>query len=81
MVLHLFFYAKHFSLPFYAPVVKEKFVDLLLENVNLKTAVFAAVARAIAGKARVPVAIHLDHGDSFELCRQAAWAARRTAWR
>lgn len=36
-------------------------------------AVFAAMARAIAGKARVPVAIHLDHGDSFELCRQAAW--------
>lgn len=36
-------------------------------------AVFAAMARAIAGKARVPVAIHLDHGDSFELCRQAVW--------
>lgn len=37
------------------------------------TAVFAAMARAIAGKAKVPVAIHLDHGDSFELCRRAAW--------
>lgn len=37
------------------------------------TAVFAAMARAIAGKAKVPVAIHLDHGDSFDLCRQAAW--------
>lgn len=36
-------------------------------------AVFAAMARAIAGAARVPVAIHLDHGDSFELCRRAAW--------
>lgn len=37
------------------------------------TAVFAAMAQAIAGKARIPVAIHLDHGDSFALCRQAAW--------
>lgn len=36
-------------------------------------AVFAAMARAIAGAAKVPVAIHLDHGDSFELCRRAAW--------
>lgn len=36
-------------------------------------AVFAAMAQAIAGGVRVPVAIHLDHGDSFELCRQAAW--------
>ena len=45
------------------------------------TAVFSAMAQAIAGKAKIPVAIHLDHGDSFELCRQAAWAARRTAWR
>lgn len=35
--------------------------------------VFAAMAKAIAGKAHVPVAIHLDHGDSFKLCRQAAW--------
>lgn len=37
------------------------------------TAVFSAMAQAIAGKAKIPVAIHLDHGDSFELCRQAAW--------
>ena len=37
------------------------------------TAVFANMARALAGKATVPIAIHLDHGDSFELCRQAAW--------
>lgn len=35
--------------------------------------VFAAMAQAIAGKVHVPVAIHLDHGDSFKLCRQAAW--------
>lgn len=37
------------------------------------TAIFSAMAQAIAGKAKIPVAIHLDHGDSFELCRQAAW--------
>lgn len=37
------------------------------------TAVFSAMAQAIAGKTKIPVAIHLDHGDSFELCRQAAW--------
>lgn len=36
------------------------------------TAIFAAMARAIAEKAAIPVAIHLDHGDSFGLCRQAA---------
>lgn len=36
------------------------------------TAVFAAMARALAEKATVPIAIHLDHGDSFELCEQAA---------
>lgn len=35
--------------------------------------VFAAMAQAIAGGAKVPVALHLDHGDSFELCRRAAW--------
>lgn len=35
-------------------------------------AVFAAMARAMASKASVPVAMHLDHGDSFDLCRQAA---------
>ena len=40
-------------------------------------AVFAAMAQAIAGGVRVPVAIHLDHGDSFELCRQAAWDGSR----
>lgn len=36
------------------------------------TAVFAAMARAMAAKATVPVAIHLDHGDSYALCEQAA---------
>lgn len=35
-------------------------------------AVFAAMARAMAGKASVPVAMHLDHGDRFGLCQQAA---------
>lgn len=28
--------------------------------------------RALAGKASVPVAMHLDHGDRFGLCQQAA---------
>ena len=36
------------------------------------TALFAAMAKAIAGKASVPVALHLDHGNSFALCEQAA---------
>lgn len=36
------------------------------------TATFAAMARAMADRVAVPVAIHLDHGDSFALCRQAA---------
>lgn len=36
------------------------------------SAVFAAMARAMAEKASVPVAMHLDHGSSFDLCRQAA---------
>lgn len=36
------------------------------------TAVFAAMARAVAGASVAPVAIHLDHGDSFELCARAA---------
>ena len=36
------------------------------------SAVFAHMAQAIAGRAAVPVAIHLDHGNSFELCEQAA---------
>ncbi len=35
-------------------------------------AVFAAMARALAESAAVPVAIHLDHGDGFALCQQAA---------
>ena len=30
------------------------------------------MARAMAGKASVPVAMHLDHGDRFGLCQQAA---------
>ena len=36
------------------------------------TALFAAMARALAEKAAVPIAIHLDHGSGFELCAQAA---------
>ncbi len=36
------------------------------------TATFAAMARAVAEHTRVPVAIHLDHGDSFGLCVKAA---------
>ena len=36
------------------------------------TAVFAAMAEAMAKKATVPVAMHLDHGSSFELCKKAA---------
>ncbi len=36
------------------------------------TALFAGMARALAEKAAVPVALHLDHGDSFALCEQAA---------
>ncbi len=36
------------------------------------TAVFAAMAEAMAQKATVPVAMHLDHGSSFELCEKAA---------
>lgn len=35
------------------------------------TGVFAAMARAMAQRAGVPVAMHLDHGSSFELCEQA----------
>ena len=38
------------------------------------TALFAAMARALAQKSAVPVALHLDHGDSFALCEQAAAA-------
>ena len=36
------------------------------------TSLFAAMAKAVAEKASVPVAIHLDHGSSFELCEKAA---------
>ena len=36
------------------------------------TAIFSAMAQAMAEKACVPVAMHLDHGDSFDLCEQAA---------
>ncbi|MBQ5764654.1 MAG: class II fructose-bisphosphate aldolase [Clostridia bacterium] len=36
------------------------------------TAVFAAMAEAMAKDASVPVAMHLDHGSSFELCKQGA---------
>lgn len=36
------------------------------------TAVYAAMAEALAAKATVPVAMHLDHGSSFALCRQGA---------
>lgn len=36
------------------------------------TATFAAMARAAAEHSWVPVAIHLDHGDSFGLCVRAA---------
>lgn len=35
-------------------------------------ALFAAMAQALAEKAACPIAIHLDHGDSFQLCEQAA---------
>lgn len=36
------------------------------------TALFAAMAQALAEKSAVSVAIHLDHGDSFALCERAA---------
>lgn len=36
------------------------------------TSTYAAMARAMAEHTRVPVAIHLDHGDSFGLCVKAA---------
>lgn len=36
------------------------------------TAVFSAVIRAMAEQSSVPVALHLDHGESFDLCLQAA---------
>ena len=37
-------------------------------------AVFAAMGLVAADSVDVPVALHLDHGDSFELCREAAYA-------
>ena len=36
------------------------------------TSLFAAMAKAVAEKSFVPVAIHLDHGSSAELCEKAA---------
>ncbi len=36
------------------------------------TSLYFAMAKAVAEKTFVPVAIHLDHGSSFELCEQAA---------
>lgn len=36
------------------------------------TATFAAIVQSIAAKATVPIAMHLDHGSSFNLCEQAA---------
>lgn len=36
------------------------------------TALFAAMARALAEKSTVPVVLHLDHGSSFGLCARAA---------
>ncbi|MEG1268768.1 MAG: class II fructose-bisphosphate aldolase, partial [Oscillospiraceae bacterium] len=36
------------------------------------TSLFVSMARALAEKASVPIAIHLDHGNSYNLCRQAA---------
>lgn len=37
------------------------------------TAVFATMAKEMATRATIPIAMHLDHGDSFELCKQAAY--------
>ena len=34
------------------------------------TSLYFAMARAVAEKASVPVVIHLDHGNSFELCER-----------
>lgn len=36
------------------------------------TSLYFAMAKAVAEKTNVPVAIHLDHGSSFELCEKAA---------
>ena len=35
------------------------------------TGMYAAMVAALAQEASVPVAMHLDHGDSFALCAQA----------
>lgn len=35
------------------------------------TSLYSAMAKAAAEKSSVPVAIHLDHGSSFELCEKA----------
>lgn len=35
------------------------------------TGMYAAIVAALAQEASVPVAMHLDHGDSFALCAQA----------
>ena len=35
------------------------------------TGMYAAMVAALAQEATVPVAMHLDHGDSFALCAQA----------
>lgn len=36
------------------------------------TSLYFAMAKAVAEKTSVPVAVHLDHGSSFELCEKAA---------
>ncbi len=36
------------------------------------TSLYLSMAKAISEKTFVPVAMHLDHGNSFELCEQAA---------
>ena len=36
------------------------------------TSLYFAMVNAVAEKASVPVVIHLDHGNSFELCEKAA---------
>ncbi len=36
------------------------------------TSLYCAMAKAVAEKTFVPVAIHLDHGNSVELCQKAA---------
>ena len=36
------------------------------------TSLYSAMAKAVAEKASVTVAIHLDHGSSFDLCEKAA---------